>query len=77
MNTIKSYVKNNKDRFVNELLDLLRVVEGCVLLWPELADLLGNVATGGQIVANDLPFPSEADRKAPKLPRNSMQGRLL
>jgi hypothetical protein len=51
--------------FTQELLELLWVVEGCVLLWPSLRDFLGEVVVGNQISATGLPLPTEDERSEP------------
>jgi hypothetical protein len=51
--------------FTDELLELLWVVEGCVLLWPTLRDFLGEVVSGSLISAASLPMPTADERKEP------------
>jgi hypothetical protein len=54
--------------FTSELLELLWVIEGCVNLWPDFEDFLDAVSTGPQILADDLPRPSEEDRRETDVP---------
>jgi hypothetical protein len=52
--------------FTGELLELLWVVEGCVALWPELADFLELVICGPTLQDTELPLPQPEDTAAPK-----------
>ena len=54
--------------FTSELLELLWVIEGCVNLWPDFEDFLDAVSTGPQVLADDLPRPSEEDRRETDVP---------
>ena len=51
--------------FTQELLELLWVVEGCVLLWPTLRDFLGEVVSSNLISADSLPMPTANECKEP------------
>jgi hypothetical protein len=63
--------------FTQELLELLWAVEGCVNLWSELEAFLEEVCMGPQVLAVDLPMPSEEDRKEPEVPDVNTQQPLL
>ena len=63
--------------FTQELLELLWVVEGCVLLWPSLRDFLGEVVVGKQIPATSLPLPTEAERNEPSINNPQQQLELI
>lgn len=63
--------------FTQELLELLWVVEGCVLLWPALHEFLGKVVDGDQFPASDLPMPTKSERKEPTEVKSQSQMKLL
>src|SRR5207253_11070063 len=60
-----------------ELLELLWAVEGCVNLWSDLEAFLEEVCVGPQVLAVDLPMPSEDDQKEPEVPDVNTQQPLL
>jgi hypothetical protein len=63
--------------YTEELLELLWVVEGCVLLWPRLEAFLGSVIGGPQIFAADLPVPTEEQREEPRVAEEVDEARLI
>jgi hypothetical protein len=64
--SVLDLIRPERWTFSQELLELLWVVEGCVNLWPQLEDLLGEVIAGEVFPESDLPKPTEAERKEPK-----------
>lgn len=51
--------------FSKELLELIWVLERTVALGPKLDSLLDEIVSSPTILANELPQPSEAERKPP------------
>jgi hypothetical protein len=70
-------IRPQKWSFTQELLELLWAVEGCVNLWSDLEAFLEKVCVGPQILAVDLPMPSEDDRREPEVPDVNAQQPLL
>ena len=60
-----------------ELTHLLRILEETLRREPELSALLDEVVAGELFTANELPQPTEADKAAPKPPREEADGTLL
>lgn len=56
-----------------ELLALLWVLEGVIALEPAQAELLNEIVASDLFLANDLPAPTDAERKAPKIEREQQQ----
>jgi hypothetical protein len=63
--------------FTDELLQLLWVVEGCVRLWPELDLFLTQAVSSEQILASELPLPTEAEQDQPDSISTNGQPTLL
>jgi hypothetical protein len=63
--------------FTQELLDLLWVIEGCVGMWPHLAEFLESVTAGDLVLAEELPIPDDTERKAPPAPTEETSARLF
>ena len=57
--------------FTEELLQLLWVLEHTVIMLPDLATFLETVVQGDVLSAEDLPQPTEEQRKAPEIPRGN------
>ncbi len=55
--------------FTEELLRLLAILEHTIEVTPVAADLLAQIVDGPLISPEDLPQPTEAERKPPKLPK--------
>ncbi len=54
-----------QEEWTAELLELLRALDGSLLLQPAQDDLLARIADGPLIDASDLPSPSPAERQVP------------
>lgn len=52
-----------------ELLALLRVLEGVIALEPAQDALLSEIVAGELFLAEELPVPTDAERKAPQVER--------
>jgi len=52
-----------------ELLELLWVLEGVIALEPAQAELLDEIVAGELFLTDELPTPTEAERKAPRVER--------
>ena len=59
-----------------ELLELLWVLEATVEKEPELAELLAEIASSEVFTADELPEPTEEERKSPKLEKEATQDAL-
>lgn len=57
-----------------ELLELLWVLEGVIALEPAQAELLDEIIAGDLFLADDLPTPTEAERRAPRVERQQQMG---
>lgn len=57
-----------------ELLALLHVLEGAIALEPAQDELLGEIVAGELFLADELPVPTEAERKAPRVERQQQMG---
>lgn len=55
--------------FTEELLRLLAILEHTIEVTPTVADLLAEIVVGPLILPKDLPQPTDAERKPPKLPK--------
>ena len=55
--------------FTEELLRLLAILEHTIEVTPAAADLLAEIVAGPLILPEDLPSPTDAERKPPKLSR--------
>ena len=53
------------DEFTTELLELLWVLEGTVAMYPRLEELLDEILSGPCFSADELPMPSQAQRRPP------------
>jgi hypothetical protein len=56
-----------------ELQNLLWVLEGVIALEPAQAELLGEIVAGELFLADELPVPTDAERKAPKVVRQQQK----
>lgn len=63
--------------FTEELLELLWVIEGCVVLCSELEEFLADVVEGKQLTAGELPVPTETERRQPDSNLSDGHARLL
>lgn len=57
-----------------ELLELLWVLEGVIALESAQAELLDEIVAGDLLLANELPTPTEAERRAPRVARQQQMG---
>ena len=55
--------------FTDELLRLLAILEHTIEVTPTAADLLDEIVSGPLIPPGDLPQPTDAERKPPKIPK--------
>jgi hypothetical protein len=53
--------------FTDELLDLLRVVQGCVEMWPAQDELLQSICEADTFTNSELPTPRTEDRSKPQV----------
>lgn len=60
-----------------ELLELLWVLEATVEKEPELAELLSEIAGSEIFTADELPTPTDEERKPPKVKADSLQDELI
>ena len=60
-----------------ELLELLWVLEWSLCKYPELDAWLDEVLEGELFTADEIPAPTDAERKEPKIKRRAKQGTLL
>ncbi len=60
-----------------ELLELLWVLEWTLAKYPELDAWLDEVLEGELFTADEIPAPTDAERKEPKIKRRAKQGTLL
>ncbi|MCY3782619.1 MAG: DNA methyltransferase [Chloroflexi bacterium] len=61
-------------QFTDELLELLWTLEATLDHYPALADLLDAITAGPTFTADELPQPSNQQRQAPKIDRESSRG---
>ena len=72
--TVLDEVRPESWCFTDELLALLRVVEACTSLWPELESFLSEVCGGPLIQGSALPLPTDAQRRAPEAAAEGVRG---
>jgi hypothetical protein len=61
----------------DEFLELLWVLEHTLAMYPQLDDLLEAIVAGPIFTADELSYPSEAERKPPQRRDSERQGRFL
>lgn len=64
------------DEMTRELLELLWVLEWTLSKYPEIDAWLDEVLAGGLFTADEIPAPTAAERKAPKLVRGAQRSLL-
>ena len=53
--------------FTEDLLHVIWILEKTIALYPELAENLHNIINGDVFTEDELPKPTEEERKAPKI----------